>query len=133
VAERIGGVTAALVAGALALAGCGGDDRPRQTPADGVRAAVRSYLDALAAGDWARGCRLMTPSARRDLAGAAGVRCEQALAAAASTDDELAGAQREVAGAQVRICGSAASVGPLGTAQQDLRLRRVGRRWLVAG
>jgi hypothetical protein len=27
----------------------------------------------------------------------------------------------------------AASIGPLGTAQQALRLRRVGGRWLVAG
>jgi hypothetical protein len=118
---------------ALALAGCGGGDRPRATPADGVRAAVRAYLGALAAHDWPRACRLMTPAARRELADAAGAPCARALeAAGAEAADELASARREVAGANVRISGAAASIGPLGTAQQALRLRRVGARWLVA-
>jgi hypothetical protein len=76
----------------------------------------------------------MTPAARRELAGAAGSPCGAALAAGgAEAAAELASARREVAGADVRIRGAAASVGPLGTAQQALRLRRVGGRWLVAG
>jgi len=76
----------------------------------------------------------MTPAARRDLADAAGVACPRALAAGgAEGAEELASAQREVAGADVRIRGTAASIGPLGTAQQPLRLERVGGRWLVVG
>jgi hypothetical protein len=104
----------------------------RATPADGVRTAVRSYLGALSARDWSRACRLMTAEARRGLADAAGVPCARALAAGA-TPEELASARREVAGADVRIRGTAATLGPLGTAQQSLRLRRVGGRWLVDG
>jgi hypothetical protein len=75
----------------------------------------------------------MTAGARRDLADAAGAPCARALAnGAALPADELASARREVAGADVRIRGAAASIGPLGTAQQALRLRRAGERWLVA-
>jgi hypothetical protein len=127
-------VAAATLAAALALApaGCGGGGRARTTPADGVRAAVRTYLGALVRQDWARACGLMTPAARRDVADAAGAPCPRALAAGAQAAEELASAQREVAGADVRIRGAAASLGPIGPAQQALRLRRVGGRWLVA-
>jgi hypothetical protein len=97
-----------------------------------VRAAVRAYLGALSARDWPRACRLMTAAARRDLADAAGAPCAGALADGAASE-ELASAQREVAGADVRIRGAAATLGPLGTAQQSLRLRRVAGRWLVDG
>jgi hypothetical protein len=127
---------AAALAGVLALAigACGGGDRPRATPADGVRAAVRAYLGALARHDFAGACRRMTPAARRDLADAAGAPCAQALAAGSGEAAEgLASARREVPGADVRIRGTAASLGPLGPAQRALRLRRVGGRWLVAG
>jgi hypothetical protein len=129
-------VAAAALVAALALAavGCGGGGRARTTPADGVRAAVRTYLGALAGHDWARACRLMTATARRDVADAAGAPCPRALAAGGGqAAEELASAQREVAGADVRIRGAAASLGPIGPAQQALRLRRVGGRWLVAG
>jgi hypothetical protein len=118
----------------LALAGCGGSDRPRAAPEDGVRASVRAYLGALQAGDWARACRLMTAAARRDLEDAAGAPCGRALSAgAALAPDEIATAAREVPGADVRISGDAATVGPLADAPQPLRLRRVGGRWLIAG
>jgi hypothetical protein len=72
----------------------------------------------------------MTPAARRDLADAAGLPCARALAAGAAPE-ELASAQREIAGAHVQIRGAAATLGPLGTAQQPVRLRKVGGRWLV--
>jgi hypothetical protein len=118
----------------VALAACGGGDRPPATPADGVRTAVRAYLGALARHDFAGACRLMTPTARADLADAAGAPCPHALAAGSGeAAAELASARREVAGADVRIRGAAASLGPLGPAQRALRLRRVGGRWLVAG
>jgi hypothetical protein len=119
---------------ALALAGCGGSDGHRATPADGVRAAVSAYLGALQARDWPRACRLMTAAARRDLESAAGASCATALAqVAALARDELATAAREVAGAQVRVDGAEATLGPLAGAPQPLRLRRVGERWLIAG
>jgi hypothetical protein len=124
----------ATMLAALAIAGCGGSDRPTPTPEDGVRAAARVYLGALASRDWARACTLMTPAARRDLSDAAGAPCPRALAAGgADAAAELASARREIPGADVEIRGVAASIGPLGTAQQALRLRRVGGRWLVAG
>jgi hypothetical protein len=124
----------AALALAFAVAGCGGDDHPRATPTDGVRAAVRAYLGALQGRDWTRACRLMTATARRDIEDAAGTECAQALASGAALGaDEIATAEREVAGAGVRIRGAVATVGPLGSAQQPLRLQRVGGRWLVAG
>jgi hypothetical protein len=124
---------AVVVLAAVAAGGCGGADRPRASPADGVRRTVRAYLGALQARDWPRACALMTEAARRDLEDAAGAQCARALAAgAAGAAQELASAQREVAGADVRISRAVASVGPIGTAQQLLRLRRVGGRWLVA-
>ncbi len=116
------------------LAGCGGDEPSQPEPADRVRAAAEDYLGALAARDWARACRLMTASARRELADAAGAPCPDALAdGAADAESELESARREVPGAEVRIRGATASLGPLGTAAQDLRLERVGGRWLVGG
>jgi hypothetical protein len=124
----------ATILAALAVAGCGGSGTPTPTPEDGVRTAARAYLGALAARDWTRACRLMTPVARRDLADAAGMPCPRALAAGgADAAEELASARREIAGADVDIRGAAASIGPLGTAQQALRLQRVGGRWLVTG
>jgi len=124
--------TAAVLASAVALAGCGGDDRPRATPEDGVRAAARAYLGALAARDWPGACRLMTAAARQDLAGAAGTSCARALASGgAMAAEKVASAEREVAGAEVSIRGQSATVGPLAGTQQSLRLRRVGGRWLV--
>jgi hypothetical protein len=126
--------TPATFLAALAVAGCGGADRATPTPEDGVRAAARAYLGALAAQDWTRACRLMTASARRNVADAAGAPCSRALAAGgADAGEELASARREVPGADVEIRGAAASIGPLGTAQQALRLQRVGGRWLVTG
>jgi hypothetical protein len=123
------------LAGAVAVAACGGggDDRPeRAAPEDGVRAAVRTYLGALAARDWLRACELMTPSARRDVADASGRTCARALASGAALGGaELESARREVAGADVSIRGGTATLGPIGGAQQALRLRRADGRWLV--
>lgn len=124
----------ACAALALALSACGGGSAPdRTTPAERVRAAAGAYLGALAAHDWSRACRLMTPAARRDMADAVGAPCPRALAAGAASAEELASARREVPGAVVRVRGSAASIGPFGAAQQPLRLERSGGRWLVAG
>jgi hypothetical protein len=119
---------------ALAVPACGGRSTPdRTTPAERVRAAAGAYLGALAAHEWSRACRLMTPGGRRDLADAAGRPCPQALAAGASSAEDVASARREVPGAVVRIRGPAASIGPFGASQQALRLQRVGGRWLVSG
>jgi hypothetical protein len=124
--------TAAVLASAAALAGCGGDDRARVTPEDGVRAAARAYLGALAARDWPGACGLMTAAARQDLADATGTSCARALAkGGALAAEEIASAEREVAGAEISIRGGSATVGPLAGTQQSLRLRRVGGRWLV--
>jgi hypothetical protein len=123
----------ACAALALTLAACGGSTLPRTSPAERVRAAADAYLGALAAHDWSRACRLMTPGARRDLADATGTPCTRALAACGSSAEELASARRAVPGAAVDVRGPAASIGPFGPSQQALRLRRVGGRWLVAG
>ena len=124
-----------MLAAVVMLAGCGGNDRrPVSTPESAVRAATSAYLGALASGDFPRACRMMTAAARRDLADAAGTPCAQALrAGAAQAADDVAAVRREVAGAEVRIRGALATIGPLGAAQQPLRLRRERGRWLVAG
>lgn len=123
-----------MLCAALAAGACGGGGAPEPpSPAGRVRAATDAYLRALAARDWERACRLMTPAARRDIAAAAGAPCPQALSAGASPSEEVESARRAVAGAVVRVRGAAASIGPFGPSQQALRLRRVGGRWLVAG
>ena len=121
---------------AMLVAGCGGtgDRRQPPTPESRVRAAATAYLGALAAQDFGRACRLMTAPARRDLAGAAGTTCERALRAGApSASEDLATVRREVAGADVEVRAARATIGPLGTAEQPLRLARQRGRWLVAG
>jgi hypothetical protein len=119
---------------ALALAGCGSGDRERETSTDQVREAASAYLRALQDAQWARACRLMTASARRDIEDEGGASCARALAGGAALPaDELAAAGREVAGAQVRVRGTAATIGPLGALPQPLRLERMADRWLVAG
>jgi hypothetical protein len=126
---------AGALAAAILLAGCGGGDRrPAPSPESAVRAAASAYLDALAAGDFPRACRMMTAAARRDLADAAGTSCAQALrAGAAQAAEDVAAVRREVGGADVRVRGARATIGPLGAAQQPLRLARQGGRWLIAG
>jgi hypothetical protein len=97
-----------------------------------VRAAADAYLGALQAGDWARACRLMTDAARLEVADATGGTCAEALAdGAAGAAAELESARRELPGVDVRLRGASATLGPLGTAQGDLRLRRTNGRWLV--
>jgi hypothetical protein len=116
----------------LALAGCGGDER--ETPADEVRDATAAYLRALQEARWKGACRLMTASARRDVADAAGKSCARALGGGAVLPaDELATVGREVAGARVRVRGTAATIGPLGALPQPLRLERMDGRWFIAG
>jgi hypothetical protein len=124
----------AAFAGVLAaLSGCG-DGEAQTTPADRVRLAARAYLGALEARDWPRTCRLLATSTRRDIEGATGSPCERALAGgAALPPDQAASARREVAGAGVQIRGATAVVGPIGALPQPLRLRRVGRHWLISG
>jgi hypothetical protein len=123
------GVVVVLLAG---LAGCGGGDHVGAAAPEAVRGTVRAYLAALAGRQWQRACRLMTERAQRDIADATGRSCEQALSdGAAMAGAELESVRREVAGAQVRIRGTSAWVGPLGGAQQALRLERVRGRWLV--
>ncbi len=125
---------AATLAGLLAaLSGCG-DGEAQTTPADRVRQAARAYLGALEAGDWSRTCRLLAESARRDIEAATGSPCQRALAeGAALPPEQAASARREVAGAGVQIRGASAVLGPIGALPQPLRLRRVGRRWLISG
>jgi hypothetical protein len=127
-------LTAACLLVTLAPAGCGGAEDKRETPADQVRKAARTYLRALQDARWTGACRLMTASARRDVADAAGGSCAHALASGAALPaDQLAAAGREVAGAHVRVRGKAATIGPLAGSPQPLRLERVSGRWLVAG
>jgi hypothetical protein len=121
-------------AAVLAVAGCGGHERRDPAPADQVRAAASGYLRALQGAEWTQACRLMTDSARRDLADAAGASCARALSrGAALPADQLATAGREVPGAPVRVDGTSAAIGPLGGLSRPLRLQRVDGRWLIAG
>jgi len=124
---------AALAVAALGLGGCGGDSADRGTPEDGVRDATSAYLAALEHGRWVRACGLMTRAARAEVAHAADS-CAGALSSGVALPrEELASASREVAGAPVRVRGATATIGPLGSLPQPLRLRRVDGRWLVAG
>jgi hypothetical protein len=55
---------ATLTAVALAVANCG--EHADALPAQAVRTTAQAYLDALAGGDGAKACRLLSPTAMRD-------------------------------------------------------------------
>ncbi len=133
--SRTTGVAAVLLVTAV-VAGCGGDDEgaASQTPADEVRRAATTYLQALRGREWERACELMTADARRDVEDAVGGECVDALAAGVALPAaELAAIARELPGAKVRVRGDSATIGPLGALPQPLRLQRRDGRWLVAG
>jgi hypothetical protein len=127
---------AAVLLATVSVAGCGGDEEgaARPAPADEVRTAATTYLQALRERRWERACELMTADARRDVEDVVGGECVDALAAGAALPaKELAAIARELPGAKVRVRGDTATIGPLGALPQPLRLRRQGGRWLVAG
>ena len=128
-----GRAIAATLACAVLLAACGDGEREAPAPQRAVRSAASGYLDALAARDFERACRMMTAAARRALSDTVGT-CPSALRdSAASAAEDVATVRREIPGADVRIRGSSATIGPFGAAQRPLRLERAGGRWLVAG
>ena len=118
-----------LVAG-VALAGCGGGE-PAPDPADAVRLAASSYVDALREQRWADACAQMTAQARRAVAGNGA--CARALAGgAALPPDALGVVARQLPGARVRIDGARAALGPLGDLPEPLRFARRAGEWRVA-
>jgi hypothetical protein len=97
-----------------------------------VRAAARSYVDALRQRDWDQACARMTPRARAAVAEGAGS-CARALAHSGAlpraTLDTVA---RQLSGAGVRVTGARASLGPVADLPDPLRFERRNGRWLVA-
>lgn len=127
--------------------GCGGD--ANKSADELVRDTVVSWYSAVARGDGAKACALMTEAGRRrDLAGG-GIVVEpggQAHAAPASCEAQVKAASRELARAGLAAQVSAAIVrgvrvfddratvtAEFAQRRQSLVLRRVGGRWLVDG
>jgi hypothetical protein len=129
------------------VAGCGGD--ANKSADDLVRDTVVSWYSAVARGDGAKACALMTEAGRRrDLAGG-GIVVEpggQVRAAPASCEAQVKAAGRQLArtglAAQVsavvvrgvRVLNDRATVTTeFAQRHQSLMLRRVAGRWLVDG
>jgi hypothetical protein len=135
-AARARAAAAALGAAlALAAGGCGQD----QGESDAVRAAARSYFAALASGNGAQACRMLTDDVRKQfVAGVAAItsasNCEQALQTVLKgTSGHLV---RRVARAarigQAKVDGDTATVKLSSNAQEvDVRMRKQGGAWRV--
>jgi hypothetical protein len=116
-----------LTAVALVVANCGNHATP--LPAQAVRATAQAYLRALADGDGARACRLLSPTAMRD----GGYRSFAACARAHSHLRPL-GRFRVV---RVKMTSARQGYAYIGDAaisdsgDDALPVRRYGRRWLL--
>ena len=127
--------------------GCGGD--ANKSADELVRDSVVSWYSAVARGDGAKACALMTEAGRRrDLAGGDSVVESSGQVHAAPTSCE---AQVKAAGRKLALAGLAAQVGAVmvrgvrvlddratvttefAQRRQTLVLRRVAGRWLVDG
>jgi hypothetical protein len=147
--ERLGKTEAVAIAvlAALACVGCAGGPTPGDRRA--AKATVRTFLTALADGDGARACGVLTPAARATLtvaAGAARAPCPSAIAAASRRlPGDVRAALGDVRVVAVAIRGDRATVtddairSPRGDLRPVLRrgdvtrLVKVGGVWRIAG
>jgi hypothetical protein len=142
---------AAVLATSLSIvlvAGCGGDAKKSADKL--VRETVVSWYSAVARGDGAKACALMTEAGRgRDLVAGGGIVVEpggQVHAAPASCEAQVKAAGRELA--RTGLAAQVSAVMVLGVRVRDdratvttefaqrrqtLALRRVAGRWLVDG
>jgi hypothetical protein len=143
--------TRAIIVASLAtlvVAGCGDDETKSQD--DAVRRTVVSWYSAVARGDGANACALMTEAGRkRDLTAGGGIVVEPSgsvRAAPATCEAQVQATGRELARAglasevnaaivrDVRVLDDRATVSAeFAQRRQALVLRRVAGRWLVDG
>jgi hypothetical protein len=143
--------TRAMIVAALstiAVVGCGDDEKRSQD--DAVRGTVGSWYAAVARGDGAKACALMTETGRkRDLTAGGGIVIEPSgsvRAAPATCEAQVRATGRELARTglasevnaaivrDVRVLDERATVSAeFGERRQALVLRRVAGRWLVDG
>ncbi len=138
---------ALLAAAALiGLAGCGG---PSPADVSAVKTTVRSFLVAIADGDTARACALVTPAGQAGLAAAAGRRGSPCASVVASASSQLSPAVRHaLRGVEVRrvtiqgdratvrdedIATSTGNLSPLLRAGSTTKLVKSRGRWQLAG
>jgi hypothetical protein len=132
----------------IVVAGCGDDEKKSQ--GDAVRKTVVSWYSAVARGDGAKACALMTEAGRkRDLTAGGGIVVEpggSVRAAPATCEGQVQATGRELARAglatevhaaivrDVRVLDDRATVSAeFAQRRQALVLRRVAGRWLVDG
>ncbi len=123
-----------MLAAALLVAACGGDDGP------GPDAAVRDYYRALLAGDGARACAKLTDALEREIAASAAARsvggtCPDVLVLAGGLNPDRAGDQLDGLAVDVSVDGDSARArlaNPLTNKGETLRLERAGGEWRIA-
>jgi hypothetical protein len=123
-----------LLAAALLVAACGGDDGP------GPDAAVRDYYRALLAGDGARACAQLTGALEREIAASAAARsvggtCPDVLVLAGGLNPDRAGDGLDGLRVNVEADGDSARArlaNPLTDKPETLRLVRVDGEWRIA-
>jgi hypothetical protein len=138
---------AAIVAAAVAVAGCGSSSKPAPSEPQQVEQVLRTYLSAQTSGDGQTACSLLTEGAKRELEtvvlqAAKGLlpsrpSCQEAVAAVkafagAKLLDALAKAQI----GQIRVQGDHATAEITdGTVfgHQQVSLQRSGGTWKIAG
>jgi hypothetical protein len=123
-------VVAALGVLALTAPACGGDDDGK-SDADQVKEVVTDFYAALADGDGAEACDLVTGNAKARLS--PGQRsCEEAVDQAATrTDDELEEALRNIEVSDIKVEGDEATCTARANRIARVELKKQGDDWKI--
>jgi hypothetical protein len=123
-------VVAALGALALAAPACGGDDDDK-SDAEKVKETVTDFYAALADGDGAKACGLVTGSAKERVS--PGQRsCEDSVSQAADrTDDDLKEALRSIEVRDIRVEGDEATCTATANRIARVELKKQGDDWKI--
>jgi hypothetical protein len=121
-------VVAALGALALTALGCGGDDK---SDADQVKDVVADFYAALADGDGAQACDLVTGSAKAQVS-AGQESCEESVSQAAKrVDDELKEELRSIEIRDIKVEGKEATCTATANRVARVELKKQGDDWKI--
>jgi Domain of unknown function (DUF4878) len=124
----MGALALALIAVALAVAGCGGDEAK---PDD----AIRAYLKAIVKGDGGAACAQLTDELVKDIEGAAKTKCADVMSLARGLNAELSEQDVDDLEIEADEHGDQATAtfrDPLAGRRETIKLKKEGGDWKIA-